>query len=442
MILFAFLLLPGALAATTINWPQFRGPHACGLSEDPVPVTWNIKTGENLRWQTPLPGLAHASPIIWQERLYVATAVKPGAKAELKVGLYGDGDSYKEKEVHQWRLLCLDKTTGKVLWDKPGYDAVPRLERHTKATHCNSTPATDGQRIVAMFGSEGLFCFDMNGQRLWHKDLGKLHAGPYNAPSMQWGFASSPVLHEGKVVVQCDTLSEQFLAVFDATDGRELWRTPREEVATWSTPIVATAAGRTQIVVNGWKRIGGYDFTSGRELWWLKEGGDIPVASPILAGDFVILTSGHGKYRPMRAVRLNATGDVTPPEMSATNQAVAWCHPRKGNYLQTPIVIGDTLWGCLDNGIVTCFDVKTGKLHYEERIGGGKQGFSASPVAADGKLYFTGEEGEVFVIRATNKFTVLTTNQLGGLCLATPAISEGTLFFRTTEKLLAVGPKK
>jgi outer membrane protein assembly factor BamB len=144
----------------------------------------------------------------------------------------------------------------------------------------------------------------------------------------------------------------------------------------------------------------------------------------------------------MRAVRLNASGDVTPPEIAATNQAVVWCHPRKGNYIQTPIVVGDLLWGCLDNGVVTCFDVKSGKLHYEERIGGGGQGFSASPVAANGKLYFTGEQGDVFVIPASEQFGVLATNKLGGLCLATPAISENTLFFRTTEKLLAVGLKK
>jgi len=327
------------------------------------------------------------------------------------------------------------------LWDKPGYEAVPRLERHTKATHCNSTPATDGKHIVALFGSEGLFCFDMKGQPLWRQDLGKLHAGPYDMPSLQWGFASSPVLHEGKVVVQCDTLSGQFLALFDARDGRELWRTPRKEVTTWSTPIAATAAGRKQIIVNGWKQIGGYDFETGRALWWMHEGGDVPVASPILAGDRVILTSGHGKYRPMRAVRLDATGDITTPELGATNQAVVWCQPRKGNYLQTPILVGDLLWGCSNDGIVTCFDARSGKVHYEERIGGGGQGFTASPVAANGHLYFAGEQGDVFVIPATEKFSVAATNQLGGLCLATPAISDGVLFFRTTEKLIALGEK-
>jgi outer membrane protein assembly factor BamB len=434
-----FLLTGVRLAEAGANWPQFRGPQASGVSESVTPLTWNLETRENVRWQTEVPGLAHASPIIWEDRLYLTTAFRPGAKPDLKIGLYGDGDSYTEKEPHQWRLLCLDKATGKILWDKLEHESVPRLKRHTKATHCNSTPATDGKRIVALFGSEGLFCFDMNGQPVWRKDLGKLHAGPYNATSMQWGFASSPVLHEGKVITQCDTLTEQFLAVFDAADGHELWRTKRNEVTAWSTPIVAVSPGRKQIIVNGWKQIGGYDFDTGRELWRMSEGGDIPVASPILAADFVILTSGHGKYRPMRAVRLNATGDITPPEMGATNQFVAWCHARKGNYLQTPIAVGNLLWGCLDNGMVTCFDLKTGQLHFEERLSSGKQGFTASPVAAGAHLYFTGEQGDVFVLATTNKFSVLATNQLGGISLSTPAISDGVLYFRTTEKMLAIG---
>jgi outer membrane protein assembly factor BamB len=432
----------GVEVATAENWPQFRGPQASGVASEAAPTTWNIASGENIRWQTPLPGLGHASPIIWEDRIYIATAVRPGVKAELKVGLYGDGDSYKEKEAHQWRLLCLDKKSGKILWDKLGLEAVPRVERHTKATHCNSTPVTDGRRIATLFGSEGLFCFDMNGNKLWQKDLGKLWAGPHDMRTLQWGFASSPVLSDGKVIVQVDTITEQYLAVFDVTDGRELWRKQRKEVSSWCTPIVAKTADRNQIVVNGWKEIGGYDLATGDQLWWLNEGGDVPVASPILADDCVILTSGHGKYRPMRSVRLDAYGDITPPDISQTNQAIVWCHPRKGNYLQTPIVVGNLLWGCSNDGIVTCFDVKTGKINYEERIGGGGQGFTASPVAAGDNLYFTGEQGDVFVIPANEKFSVVATNKLDGICLATAAISDGTLFYRTTEKLIAVGGRK
>ena len=437
----SLFLCGNALAAPGGDWPQFRGPQASGVSPDAAPLTWNVESGQNILWQTTIPGLGHACPIIWRDRVFIATVVKPSGKAELKVGLYGEGKSYSEKERHQWRLLCLEKSTGKIQWDRLEHEAVPRLERHTKASHCNSTPATDGQRIAAIFGSEGLFCFDLKGKLLWRKDLGRMDSGPYDAPSLQWSFGSSPVLHEGKVIVQCDVLSEQFLAVFDARNGREMWRTPRHEVSTWCTPIVATTFGKPQIVGNGWKHIAGYDFLTGRELWKLTGGGDVPVASPILAGDTVILTSGHGQYRPMRAVRLDARGDITPPNIASTNKSVIWCHPRQGNYLQTPIVVGDLLWGCSNDGIVSCFDVRSGKMHYNERIGGGGQGFTASPVAAKDKLYFTGEQGDVFVLPATSQFSILATNKLGDLCLSTPALSDGTIFFRTVEKLVAIGSK-
>ena len=427
-------------AASTVNWPQFRGPQASGVSEDAAPVTWNVETGENVRWQTPIPGLGHACPIVWGDRVYVATVVKPGSKPQLRLGLYGDVNSYKEKEPHQWRLLCVDKTSGKILWDKLALESVPRSERHTKASHCNSTPATDGEHIVAMFGSEGLFCFDMDGRQLWRKDLGRMRAGWYYKTDTEWGFGSSPVLYKGKVLLQCDVENEQFIAAFDAKDGHELWRTARQDVPTWSTPLVATSSGRMQVIANGWKEIAGYDLATGKQIWKLKEGGDIPVASPIQAGNLAILTSGHGRYHPMRAVRLDAEGDISPEKIEGTNNAVVWSHPRRGNYLATPIAVGNLVWGDLD-GIITCFDIKTGEVYYNERIGDGGEAFTASPVAAGGKLYYTGEQGNVYVVPATKEFSVLATNKLGGLCLSTPAISEGTLFFRTTEKLVAVGRK-
>jgi outer membrane protein assembly factor BamB len=423
----------------TLHWPQFRGPLASGVSVSAkTPLTWDVEAGSNVLWRRRIPGLAHACPIVWSDRVYVATVIRPGDKPQLKVGLYGDGDSYAEKVPHQWRLICVDAATGRTIWDKLGFESVPRLERHTKATQCNSTPATDGQRIVAIFGSEGLFCFDMQGELRWRKDLGKLHAAPHDGPTYQWGFASSPILFDSKVVVQVDTITEQYLAVFQANDGRELWRRSRKDNSSWCTPIVAKSETRTQIIANGWKDIGGYDFETGEPLWWLSEGGDVPVASPIIARDRVILTSGHGKYRPMRAVRLSASGNIQPPDISMTNQAIVWVHPRKGNYLQTPVVVDDLLWGCSNDGIVTCFDVQSGRIYYNERIGGGGQGFTASPVAANGHVYFTGELGDVFVLRGTQSFHVVATNKLGGFGLSTPAIAGDTLLFRTTEELIAL----
>jgi outer membrane protein assembly factor BamB len=403
-----------------------------------VPTHWDVENGENVRWKTTIPGLAHSSPIIWGDHVYVTTAVRPG-KADLKVGLYGDIASANDQDSHQWRLLALDKATGKIIWDKLGHEAMPRVKRHPKASHCNSTPATDGKRIVALFGSEGLFCFDMDGQLLWKKDLGPLDSGYYQVPNAQWGFASSPVIHDGKVVALCDVQTNSFLAVFDLADGKELWRTPRKDVPTWGTPTVTKAGEQIQILVNGWHHNGAYDFATGKEIWKLNGGGDIPVPTPVVAHGFVYLTSGHGKFRPMQAIRLDARGDITPPEVGTTNAVIVWAHARQGNYMQTPIVVDDRVYGCLDNGVLTCFDAKTGAIAYNERLGSGSEGFTASPVSDGHHLFFASEVGNVFVIPVDGKFSVIATNKLDETCMASPAISNGTLFFRTRDRVVAIG---
>jgi len=436
------LLTASAFAAT--HWPQYRGPRASGVDDSrALPTRWDAATGEGVRWQAPIPGLAHASPIVWGDRVYVATAVSAGAKSELKVGLYGNIESAPEKDVNQWRLIALDKTSGAVIWDVLAHEAVPKVARHTKATHCNSTPATDGQRIVAIFGSEGLFCFEAaTGKLLWKKDLGPMDSGYFQVPTAQWGFASSPILHEGKVIVQVDVQKDSFVAVFDLATGEERWRTARSDVPTWGTPTIVTAGGRTQIAVNGWHHSGGYDFATGRELWRYDGGGDIPVPTPVAAGDLIYFTSAHGRSRPMRAIRADATGDLTPDDSGAMKPGVAWNHDRKGSYMQTPIVVGDLLYGCTDVGLLTCFDAKTGEIRYSERLSKTSEGYTASPVSDGRNLFFTSELGNVFIVPANGTFSVLANNPLGETCLSTPAISEGVLFFRTREKIVAVGPAR
>jgi outer membrane protein assembly factor BamB len=405
-----------------------------------LPMSWDIESRKNVRWRIPVPGLAHASPIAWGDRVYVATAVGPGG-SELKVGLYGDIAAAKDQEKHEWRLFALELASGRVIWNSLGHEGVPKVKRHTKASHCNSTPATDGRRIVTLFGSEGLFCFDMEGRLVWKKDLGPMDSGFFRIPTAQWGFASSPVIHEGKVLVQCDVQTNSFLAAFDLESGNEIWRAERRDVPTWSTPLVFGKGSESQIVVNGWKHAGGYDAASGREIWKLREGGDIPVPTPIEAHGLIWLTSDHGRFRPIRAVRRGATGDITPPEMTQTNAAIAWVHPRRGNYMQTPIAVGDLLFACTDSGVLTCFDARSGAVEYEERLGGGGQGFTASPVSDGRRLYFASELGNVHVVPVSASFSVQATNALGETCLATPAISRGTLLFRTREHLVAVGEK-
>jgi outer membrane protein assembly factor BamB len=433
-----FLTLLWCACACAANWPQFRGPDACGVDASAAtPVHWDVEKGENIRWHTAIPGLAHSSPIIWDHVIYISTAVSQDTQ-DVKVGLYGDIASADDQESHQWRLLAIDKDSGKVLWDKLATEGIPRGKRHPKATHCNSTPATDGEHIVAIFGSEGLFCFDLNGKPLWKKDLGPMKSGYYVVPSAQWGFSSSPVIHDGKVVVLCDVLGDSFLAEFAVADGRELWRTPRKDVPTWGTPAVAKAGGRTEILVNGWHNTGAYDFADGKEIWKLEGGGDIPVPTPIVNSNLAYFTSGHGAERPMRAIRLDDHA-VTVTQTGVTNPAIAWKQERKGDYMQTPILVGDFLYGCLDVGILTCFEANPGAVKYSERLGNGSEGFTASPVSDGRNLYFTSEVGHVYVIPANGTFSVAATNDLKETCLSTAAISDGTLFYRTRHELLAIG---
>lgn len=428
-----------AVPALGANWPQFRGPAAGGLdSSRELPTRWNLETGQNVRWQTPVPGLGHASPIVWGDSLYIATAVSPGG-SELKTGLYGDITPLEEKEPHQWRLLALNKNTGSITWNVLGHEAVPKVKRHPKASHCNSTPATDGRHIVAIFGSEGLFCFDTAGKLLWKKDLGPMDSGFFAVPSAQWGFASSPVIHEGRIIVLCDVLTNSFLAAFSLPEGKELWRTPRKDVPTWGTPTVGNTAARSIIAVNGWHETAAYDFANGRRLWHLDGGGDIPVPTPILAHGLLYFTSAHGKYRPLRAIRPEAAGDITPPEPGQTNSAIVWAHARQGNYMQTPIVVGGLLFACLDNGLLTCADAKTGEIKYSERLSDRGMGFTSSPVSDGRHLFFGSEPGTVFVVPAADKFSLVATNELQEPCMASPALSDGTLFYRTKTKVLAIG---
>jgi outer membrane protein assembly factor BamB len=431
-----------ALGSDRLNWSEWRGPNASGVDESaPVATTWNLREGKNLQWTTPVPGMAHSSPIIWQDRVYVSTAIKPG-NVELKIGMYGAGDSADEKVVHEWRLLAFDKKTGKEIWNTLAQKGVPKLQRHTKASQCNSTPTTDGTNIVAIFGSEGLFCFDMSGKLRWKKDLGPMDAGKlYSPPALQWGFASSPLLRDGVIVVQCDVVSEQFIAAYRVQDGAQIWKTPRQEVGTWCSPIFESEGDRRQVIVNGYKQIGGYDFLTGKPRWHLSDGGDNPIPTPVLGRGLVYFTSAHGKYRPMRAVRLDASGEISPGDIGETNNAVAWVHLRQGSYLPSPIVVGNYLYSCSDGGVLTCFAADTGAIQYSERLNSGSAGFSASPVSDGRNLFFSSEQGDVYVVPASAKFSILATNALDEICMTTPAISEGKLFFRTRGNLVCIGEK-
>ena len=422
-----------------VHWPGFRGPGASGVAEKfSTPTSWNVERAENIKWMSPIAGLGHSSPVIWDDRIYITTAISGKKDTPLKVGLYGDVEPVDDESVHEWRVYCLDKNTGEILWKQTAHRGVPKIKRHPKATHANCTPATNGKYLVAFFGSEGLFCYDMDGTPLWKRDFGTLDSGFFYLPEAQWGFASSPVIHENVVIVQCDVQKDSFIAAFGIEDGESIWKVPRDEVPTWSTPAIHSADGKTQVVVNGYKHIGGYDFETGHELWKLSGGGDIPVPTPVCVDNLAFITNAHGRMSPIYAISLDATGDISPGKNHTAGNYIVWSYDRGGAYMQTPIVYGDYLYSCRDNGVLSCYKTDTGERIYEKRLGRGATGFTASPVAANGKIYFTSEVGDIYVIQAGPDFKVLSTNSVGDICMATPAISEGTLFFRTRNHLIAV----
>jgi outer membrane protein assembly factor BamB len=439
-LLFSLVARPmGQAGAAGQNWPSFRGEAAAGVAEGfPLPSAWSVPASKNIRWKTPIPGLGHSSPVLWGGRLFVTTAISGVENPELKVGLYGDIASVNDPSAHRWVVYALDAASGKVIWEKTVRTGVPAVKRHPKSTHANATLATDGRHLVAFFGSEGLYCFDLDGRLLWQKDLGVLDSAFFMVPDAQWEFASSPVIHQDKVLVQCDVLKGSFLAAFSVRDGREIWRTARQDVPTWGTPTVHVVGGRAQMIVNGYKQAGAYDVETGREIWRLQGGGDIPVPTPVVGHGLVFLTSAHGPVAPVYAIRLEATGDVSLKPGESSNASVAWSYARDGAYMSTPLVYGDHLYNIRWNGVLHCYDARTGERLYQTRLGGGTSGFSASPVAGDGKIFFASEDGDVYVVKAGRAFELLATNAMGDICMASPALANGTIYFRTRSQVVAV----
>ena len=314
-----------------VDWPQFRGIAAGGVAEGfSLPEKWNAADGTNILWKTPIPGLGLSSPIVWGDDIFLSTSISGKTDASLKVGYYGDITPVQDDTSHEWRVYALDKKTGQVKWQQTAYKGVPKIKRHMKNSHANSTLATDGERVVAFFGSEGLYAYDMKGTLLWKKDLGVLDAGYYMVPDAQWETGSSPILHDGMVIVQADVQKGSFLAMFDAKDGREVWRVTRADVPTWSTPTIHVVNGQTQILVNGMRHVGAYDFKTGKEIWKLSGGGDIPVPTPVVSDGLVYITNAHGPASPVYAIKETATGDISLKGDATSSDGVAWTALRTG----------------------------------------------------------------------------------------------------------------
>lgn len=428
------------------NWPSFRGDGAAGVAaaaSPPPPVRWDVPRAVNVAWKTPIPGLGHSSPIVWRDRIFVTTAVSSASKAVFRPEpLSRDGevtnvDSAGDEPAHAWKLLALDRRTGKVIWERTAHQGVPTVKRHVKNSHASSTPATDGKRVVAWFGSEGLHTYNMDGRLLWKVDLGAQDVGWSYDPDYQWGVASSPIIHRDMVIVQCDRQADSFIVAFDVQTGKERWRTERDEIPSWATPAVVEFDGGAVVVANATQAIRAYDLATGKERWRIEGNSELTVPTPIAAHGLVFVSSGYRPIQPIYAVRPGAKGDVTPAKDAPSNDHVVWSTRRGGPYITTPIVVGDILYVCANNGVLTAYRARTGERVYQQRVASGES-FSASPVAANGHLYLASEDGDVFVVRAGEAFELVATNAIGEVVLATPAIAGGMILVRAERHLFAL----
>jgi outer membrane protein assembly factor BamB/ankyrin repeat protein len=427
--------------AVPTNWPQFRGPAATGVADGQhPPITWDVKAGTNVLWKAPIPGLGHSGPVVWGDSVFLTTAVSSGdPRPKVRTGNYGDVQSVNDTSEHTWQVLRLDRNTGEVLWTRTAFNGVPKIKRHLKGSQANCTPATDGKRVVACFGSEGLYCYDFDGRLLWKRDLSTIDSSFAIDRQYEWGFGSSPVIHDGLAILQFDLSRDSFIAAYSLEDGSRVWSTPRDEIPSWSTPTVWKNSKRTEIVTNAAQYARGYDPATGNELWRLAKKSEITVPTPVPAGDLIFVVSGNRPIQPIFAIKPGASGDISLKEGQTSNEHIAWSKMRGGPYMPTPIVYGPYLYVCSNAGVVTCYEAKTGKVVYRERIGG--ESYTASPVAADGRLYFISEQGQVRVVKAGAEFELLAVNDLDDVCMAPPAISGVTLFVRSQRFLFALGRK-
>jgi outer membrane protein assembly factor BamB len=382
-------------------WSQWRGPSGQGLVEgNSFPDTWSDT--ENVLWKVKVPGRGHSSPIVWGDRLFLTTAYDGARRV----------------------VLCFNRADGKLLWEAaaPEPESVERLFR--KNSHATATPVTDGRRVYALFGNAGLLAVDFNGNQVWHYSFG--------ATSNYHGPGGSPLLYRDRVIFYQDQRSDSFVAAIDAKTGKLLWKTPRQETVGWGTPIAIRAGDRDEIIVSGQNAVRAYDPESGKELWMAR--GNTVEVTPTPAVGHGLVFCPSGRAGPTLAIRPGGSGDVTDTH-------IAWQTPRGSPFIPSPLVYGDYLYLVNDmTSVATCLEARTGKPVWQGRLGvATREGFSASPLAVDGKVFIMNDEGETFVLAAGPEFNLLRVNRLNEQTLATPALVDGKWYFRTAGHLLAIG---
>jgi outer membrane protein assembly factor BamB len=423
---------PVASLSADANWPQFRGAKALGTSDETsLPDAWS--TTDNVAWKTTIPGRGWSSPIVWGDKIFVTSVINEGQTEPARKGLYFGGERAEPpKSVHQWMVYCVDWKTGGILWQRTAHKGIPTSPSHIKNSYASETPVTDGERLYAYFGNQGLYCYDLEGRELWTRKLGtyKMRLG--------WGTAASPVLHKDRLYIVHDNEEHSFLVALDKKTGEPLWQVDRNEKSNWSTPFIWENSLRTEIVTPGTNRVRSYDL-NGKLLWELSGMSPITIPTPFAAHGLLYLGSGYvlSSNRPLYAIRPGAKGDISLQKGEDSNQYVVWHQKQGAPYNPSPVVFGKYLYVLRDRGYFSCYDAQTGKEIYPaQRLGA--DAFTASPWAYEDKIFCLSEDGDTFMIQAGPEFKILGKNSLHEMCMATPAIVRGSLILRTDTKLYRI----
>jgi outer membrane protein assembly factor BamB len=419
------------------NWPQFRGADSRGVGKsDHLPLVWG--PGTNVQWRVDVPGRGWSSPIVWGEKLFLTSALSEGDEETPKKGLYFGGERPATKNKHRWLALCLDRKTGKTLWNKELFAEVPNTSIHVKNSYASETPVTDGERLYVLFGQIGLFCLDLDGKVLWHQRF-----EPHKTIN-GWGTSISPVLHGDRVFVVSDNEEKSWVAAFDKKTGKEIWRVDRDEPTNFATPYVWKNPTRTELVVPGRKQVRSYDL-DGKLLWSFKGMSTITIPTPFESDGLLYLCAGYvgdkqNPNKPVYVVKPGAKGDLTLPEGKLESEYIAWMQPNSAPYNPSALVYENRFYVLWDFGFLSCREARTGKEVYDKQRlkTDGTAGFTSSPWAYRGRVFCLSEDGDTYVVPGGDVFKLERINSLGEMCMATPAIAGDQLFIRTLGGLYAI----
>jgi len=421
------------------HWPQWRGPFFNGMARGDAPTSWSDTN--NIKWKADIPGRGFSTPVIWGDRIFLTTAVPTGkpapaaanpAPADAANQRRGPGGEAVPQPEQKFEVLCLDRKTGKLLWQRTAKIAIPHEGYHRAyGSFASNSPATDGKYVYAFFGSRGLYCYDFNGKLIWQKDF-----AVQMKIKLAFGEGTAPLLMNDRLIITFDHEAGSFIVALDKKNGKELWRVSRDEVTSWSTPFLIEHEGRKQVVVTATKKVRSYDPDNGKLLWEAAGLGSNVIPAPVYQNGVVYVMSGHRDPKLM-AIKLGKEGDLTGSD------AVLWSHTRGLSYTTSPVLHDNRLYYVTDNGMLSALNATTGEPYYSQTRLPKTYNLKASPVGANGKLYLATEDGDVVIVKMGDQLEVLATNTLTDqVFIATPVIAGGELFLRGQNALFCISDMK